>query len=61
MVMRSSPDGFSFESDQPRLGRGQLGEDVMRRAVEHFALFGENEATGVAVEKGHVELRPRAR
>ena len=40
---------------QARLRRGQLGEDVMRGAVEHFALLGENEAARMAMEQRHIE------
>ena len=30
---------------------GELGEDVVRRPIEHFALFGQNQAAGVAMKQ----------
>src|SRR5436190_4455089 len=38
------------------LGRGELGEHVMGGAIEDLALFSEDEAPGVAMEQGHVQI-----
>ena len=37
-------------------GRFQLHEHFMRRAVQEFALFGQDQAARVAVEQRHVEV-----
>jgi hypothetical protein len=41
---------------EPRLGGGKLGEYIMRSAVEHLALLGQNQATGVAMKQRNVQL-----
>ena len=40
---------------QARLGGGELGEHFVRRAIQHLALLGEDEAARMAVEEGHVQ------
>ncbi len=40
---------------QLRLGHGELREHFMGGAIEQLALFGQDEAAGMAVEEGDVE------
>ncbi len=46
---------------EARLRGGELGEDIMRGAVEHLALFGEDEPARMAMEQRHIQVRPQAR
>src|SRR6185295_644536 len=48
--------GLVLGIHEPRLGGGELGEDVVGRAVEHLTLLGEDEAARVAMEQRDVEL-----
>ena len=55
VVTLSGPFGRSFDFRQHRLGHGELGEDLARRAVEQLALLGQDQSARVAVEQRHAQ------
>ena len=61
VVTLSGPFGRSFDFGQHRLGHGELGEDLARRAVEQIALLGQDQAARMAMEQRHARGFPRAR